>query len=196
MEMCIEDPLLEMGEKLGVFVVGSSMKEGELISDDARRLRIKVVDDKRINRDDRDFELHDSNDGALKFEMDNANCDSEELDGGGLLLMWKAILEVSIESSLRFHIDSIIRNTNGLLEHSGDSLHGPWICGGDMNEILSNSKSRVNIVQYGDETWYEEVECEMVVKEKWNYGISCVTPTMLKAKNMRCMQMFAWVEYC
>ncbi|KAF4381547.1 hypothetical protein F8388_021175 [Cannabis sativa] len=73
----------------------------------------RKLNEGRINRDDRDFELHDSNDGALKFEMDNANCDSEELDGGGLLLMWKAILEVSIESSLRFHIDSIIRNTNG-----------------------------------------------------------------------------------
>uniref|UniRef100_A0A803QJA1 Uncharacterized protein n=1 Tax=Cannabis sativa TaxID=3483 RepID=A0A803QJA1_CANSA len=69
-----------MGEKLGVFVVGSSMKEGELISDD-------------------------------------------ELDGGGLLLMWKAILEVSIESSLRFHIDSIIRNTNDVPTKVTDEIN-------------------------------------------------------------------------
>ncbi|KAF4361333.1 hypothetical protein G4B88_005123 [Cannabis sativa] len=192
--------------------------------------------------------------------------------------MWKEVLGISIESSSRFHIDSVIRDTNGLcfrfigmygnpdasqrfltwqlLDRFGEGVRGPWLCGGDMNEILDNfekhggpprgfeamarfrwsldycalkdlskdyntftwcnghwdsadwwcSKHKAMLISFGqdvnqngvgsrsrkhsrfhfEEAWCDEEECEMVVKDKWLDGLSCVTPTMLKAKNLSC----------
>ncbi|KAF4371107.1 hypothetical protein F8388_020834 [Cannabis sativa] len=58
--------------------------------------------------------------------------------------------------------------------------------GQDVNQNGVGSRSRKHSRFHFEEAWCDEEECEMVVKDKCLDGLSCVTPTMLKEKNLSC----------
>ncbi|KAF4383350.1 hypothetical protein G4B88_023924 [Cannabis sativa] len=114
---------LELGEEHGELVVGSTTKEGVVGLDDGNKKKLSLKQQAR--------KIGDKSGGELVAELCGHGDDLIGLSGG-LLLMWKEVLGISIESSSRFHIDS------QLLDRFGEGVRGPWLCGGDMNEILDN----------------------------------------------------------
>ncbi|XP_050222721.1 uncharacterized protein LOC126672813 [Mercurialis annua] len=83
---------------------------------------------------------------------------------GGLAVLWDDFSKISIISSSNFYIDCMIQNSNGthwrftgfygnpvqsqrvhswtLLERLSSVFSGPWICGGDFNEISEASEKQ------------------------------------------------------
>ena len=98
----------------------------------------------------------------LRFSLGFGGCFAVDRVGmsGGLVLYWKEDKEVQIRSFSRFHIEARCMETNGkgwrfmgIYENSNPSqrrftwellrkvhglAQGPWLCGGDFNEIIYN----------------------------------------------------------
>lgn len=104
-----------------------------------------------------------SNTDAIRRRLGFPSCFAVERVGlaGGLLLCWFGDAQVNIQSYFPGHIDAIVKvvgcdqpwrftgfyrnpeislqkNSWLLLSRLCDLFSGPWICGGDFNEILVN----------------------------------------------------------
>uniref|UniRef100_A0A803PC75 Endonuclease/exonuclease/phosphatase domain-containing protein n=1 Tax=Cannabis sativa TaxID=3483 RepID=A0A803PC75_CANSA len=102
--------------------------------------------------------------GALRVSLGFVGCFMVEAQGksGGLILLWSNIVNCTILSFSSFHIDSFIRKEEGqwwrftgfygdpdpnqrseswkLLTRIGRMYSGPWVIGGDFNEILQSKE--------------------------------------------------------
>ncbi|KAF4375530.1 hypothetical protein F8388_024189 [Cannabis sativa] len=95
---------LELGEEHGEIVVGSTTKEGVVGLDDGIKKKLSLKQQAR--------KMGDKSGGELVAELCGHGDDL--CSSKGVAIHFEEVLGISIESSSRFHIDSVIRDTNGL----------------------------------------------------------------------------------
>ncbi|XP_050211481.1 uncharacterized protein LOC126661668 [Mercurialis annua] len=101
---------------------------------------------------------------SIKYKLNMEGCFGVSCEGksGGLALFWDSSVSISIKSYSSFHIDCFVEDVNQLqwrftgfygnptqsqrihswmlLKRLKDLFSGPWVCGGDFNEILDASE--------------------------------------------------------
>ncbi|KAG4148582.1 hypothetical protein ERO13_D05G293550v2, partial [Gossypium hirsutum] len=97
-----------------------------------------------------------------RCRMDGCLAVSSEGKSGGLALMWREGVRVTVQNYSKFHIDSLVKMDNGevfrftgiygqtiptlrhqawdMLKRVSSSVNEGWIVGGDFNAILNNSE--------------------------------------------------------
>lgn len=106
--------------------------------------------------------------GRMKLKLGFAKCEAVDCEGvgrrGGLALLWRDSVDLSIKAVSSNYVDSWVRHDNGSfwrftgfygnfessrkmeswnkLRDLGEQFNMPWLCCGDFNEILYHSEKR------------------------------------------------------
>ncbi|PPS10873.1 hypothetical protein GOBAR_AA09769 [Gossypium barbadense] len=82
-----------------------------------------------------------------KCRLQNRLAVNSEGRSGGLPLMWRDVMNVSIQNYSKYHIDSMVKlENNKNIQVTGfygvrDSVREEWVVGGDFNEILNDAEN-------------------------------------------------------